>query len=129
MSAADQKRDEHGYLHADQLPLPIIDDLQVLSPSLKEKLDTLAAIPQSKKKMDKKEFERTVLAVCEGHFLTLQVLAQLLNRSANSLRNTYLSPMVKEKTLTLAFPATPTHERQAYCATASLADVDSKMDN
>lgn len=74
-------RDEHGYLHAEQLALPIIDDLQILSPVLRQKLDALAAEPQRKKKMNKKELEKTVLAICKGHFLTLQVLAQLLNRS------------------------------------------------
>ena len=126
--AISQNHDKHGYLYADPLALPVIDDLQALSLALRQRLDELASAPQKKKRMDKKLFEQTVIAVCEGHFLTLQVLAKLLNRSANSLRNTYLSPMVREKTLTLAFPATPTHERQAYCATHSLAKLDSKKD-
>lgn len=119
---ADQNRDEHGYLHTDQLVLPVIDDLLLLSPALRQRLNTLAAAPQSKKKMDKRLFEQVILNVCEGHFLTLQVLAQLLNRSADSLRNSYLTPMVRGKALTLAFPATPTHERQAYCSTRSLPE-------
>ena len=122
----EKSRDEHGYLHSEQLALPVIDDLQTLSPVLKQKLNALAVVPQRKKKMDKKEFEKTVLAVCEGHFLTLQVLAQLLNRNPSSLRNNYLSPMVREKTLTLAFPTTPTHEKQAYCSTSSLVEIETK---
>ena len=126
---ADKNRDDHGRLHTDQLVLPVIDNLQLLSSQLREMLDTLAAEPQRKKKMDKKLFEQVILNVCEGHFLTLQVLAQLLNRSADSLRNSYLTPMVRGKALTLAFPGTPTHERQAYCSTHSLPELDGKQWN
>jgi len=36
------------------------------------------------------------------------------------LRNDYLSPMVRARILSLAFPTTPTHERQAYCAADTL---------
>lgn len=118
-----QGRDDLGYLHTDQLALPVIDSLQLLSPALRQRLNALAAEPQSKKKMDKKLFAQVILNVCDGHFLTLQVLAQLLSRSADSLRNSYLTPMVREKSLTLAFPATPTHERQAYCSTRSLNEI------
>ncbi len=64
--------------------------------------------------------ERTLLAVCEGHYLTLSALAELLHRKPVSLRNNYLTQMVRAKSLSLAFPTTPTHERQAYCATVSL---------
>jgi hypothetical protein len=60
-----------------------------------------------------------VLAVCQGHYLTLQALRAPLPQPV-SLRNDYLSPMVRARILSLAFPTTPTHERQAYCATGTL---------
>ena len=112
--------DEHGCLLTDQLPLPVINDLSRLSSTLKERLESLAVEPRQKKKLPKGDMEQVVLAVCEGHYLTLQALAELLCRKPVSLRNDYLSPMVRNRSLTLAFPTTPTHERQAYCATASL---------
>lgn len=34
-----------------------------------------------------------------------------------------LTPMVRNKTLSLAFPATPTHERQASCTTHTLPNT------
>lgn len=80
----------------------------------------LAAGPRQKKKMPREELEQVVLAVCQGHYLTLQALAELLCRKPVSLRNDYLSPMVRARILSLAFPTTPTHERQAYCATGTL---------
>jgi hypothetical protein len=76
--------------------------------------------------MNYEGMEKVILAVCERHYLTLQALAELLNRKPESLRNTYLSPMVRARALSLAFPATPTHERQAYCSTHTLPEAAQK---
>ena len=122
-SSSSQQRDEHGYLLTDQLPFPAIDDVSFLSTTLRERLEYLATEPRQKRKMDRDALRQVVLAVCEGHYLTLQALASLLNRKPESLRNDYLSPMVRERTLSLAFPTTPNHERQAYCSTRSLPDT------
>ena len=119
-SVTGQQRDLDGYLRTDQLGLPVISDLKALSTLLRAKLEVLASEPRQKKKLDPIVMEAAVLAVCEGHYLTLTALAELLNRKPASLRNEYLSPMVRAKSLSLAFPTTPTHERQAYCATSSL---------
>lgn len=125
-SSISQQRDEDGYLHTDQLPLPVINDLGLLSTSLRQRLEQLAAEPRQKKKMNYEGMEKVILAVCERHYLTLQALAELLNRKPESLRNTYLSPMVRARALSLAFPATPTHERQAYCSTHTLPEAAQK---
>jgi predicted HTH transcriptional regulator len=115
-----QHHNEHGYLLTDQLPLPVINDLNVLSAPLRQRLEMLARAPRQKKKMNRAEFEKVVLSVCEGHYLTLHALAGLLNRKPQSLRNEYLTPMLRTRNLSMAFPTTPTHEQQAYCATSSL---------
>ena len=119
-SLLDQQRDQQGYFLSEQLPLPVINDLSCLSPTLRARLEALAADARQNKKIERVAMERTLLAVCEGHYFTLSALAELLQRKPVSLRNNYLSAMVKVKSLSLAFPTTPTHERQAYCATASL---------
>jgi ATP-dependent DNA helicase RecG len=119
-STLPQQWNEHGYLLTDQLPLPVINDLSRLSPVLRAHLAGLAAGPRQKKKMPREELEQVILAVCQGHYLTLQALAELLCRKPVSLRNDYLSPMVRARILSLAFPTTPTHERQAYCAADTL---------
>ena len=123
-SVLEQERDEHGYLHSEQLPLPVVDDLSALSSELRQHLEKLAVEPRSKKKMDREAFQKVVLDVCAGHYLTLQALAELLNRQPASLRNGYLTPMVRDKKLALAFPTTPTHERQAYCLAESLQRLE-----
>ncbi len=114
------QRDKHGYLLSGQLPLPVIDDLSALSSEVKARLEAAAQEPRNKKKIGHDALEQVLLDVCTGHYLTLQCLAALVNRRPVSLRNEYLSPMVRGRKLSLAFPTTPTHERQAYCATHSI---------
>ena len=98
----------------DQLSLPVIDSLSELSEELRTRLETIAFEPRNKGRLNKEKMENVIIEVCKKHFITLQVLASLLNRSPEALRNQYLTPMVRSKKLELAFPQTPTHERQAY---------------
>ena len=113
-------RDPNGCLMADQLPLPVIDDLQRLAPSFRQTLEQQASAPRTKRKVNREVLVSTVLTLCAGRFVTLRALAELVNRKPDTLRDQYLSKLVRDKELSLAFPTTPTHERQAYCTTASL---------
>ena len=113
-------RNADGCLLADQLPLPIIDDLKRLSQPLRARLELAAAEPRAKGKVDRDVLIGVILTLCEGRFVTLSCLAALVNRKPDTLRDQYLSKLVRERQLSLAFPTTPTHERQAYCATSSL---------
>jgi ATP-dependent DNA helicase RecG len=114
------ERDGNGCLIADQLPLPVIDDLKLLAPSFREALEQQASEPRTKRKVSREVLVSTVAALCTGRFVTLRALAELVNRKPDTLRDQYLSKLVRDKKLSLAFPTTPTHERQAYCSTASL---------
>lgn len=55
-----------------------------------------------------------ILKLCEGRFLTLQQLSQLLDRNPAGLRARLLSPMVKAHQLEWRYPTNPSHEQQAY---------------
>jgi predicted HTH transcriptional regulator len=109
-----EKRDADGCLLSPQLQLPVMDDLAMLSATFRKRMQDLAAEPRSKKKVDREILVRTVLAVCSGRFVTLRCLAELMQRKPDTMRDQYLARLVKERKLTLAFPTTPTHERQAY---------------
>ena len=113
-------RNDDGYLLTEQLALPLIDNLELLSEALRTQLEAIAIEPRSKGKIERKAMEEVLRKICIGHYLTLQCVAELVARQPNSLRNEYLSPMVRSRSLSLAFPKTPTHERQAYCTTSSL---------
>ncbi|MCL5059275.1 MAG: hypothetical protein M1449_01330 [Candidatus Thermoplasmatota archaeon] len=116
----EEKRDADGCLIADQLPLPVIDDLNTLSWVLRGRLETIAAEPRSKGKVDREVLTAVVLQLCAHQFVTLRCLAALVNRKPETLRDQYLTKLVRERKLTLAFPTIPTHERQAYCASSAL---------
>ncbi len=115
-----EQRDGNGCLLSDQLPLPVIDDLRHLTPTFRQVLEQQACVPRTKRKVGRDVLVSTILALCKGRFITLRALADLVNRKPTPLRDQYLSKLVKDKKLSLAFPTTPTHERQAYCTTASL---------
>lgn len=114
-----ENRDADGCLITEQLELPVIDDLVALSPRLRSNLESLAAGPRSKGKVDREVLIRVVLRLCEGRFVMLRSLAELVQRKPETLRDQYLSRLVRERKLTLAFPKTPTHERQAYTTTGA----------
>lgn len=116
----ERPRDKEGYVLADQLKLPILDALHDLSADERERLEKIAALPREKLRVQKEELREVLLNLCSGHYLPLQALAELVNRNPESLRNDYLKVMVREGALTLAFPQTPTHERQAYCTSRTL---------
>jgi ATP-dependent DNA helicase RecG len=115
-----EARDAEGCLLTDQLALPVIDDLSRLAPTLRTRLEALAAEPRAKRKVDREVLIQVVLTLCDRRFVTLRCLAALVNRQPDTLRSQYLTPLVKDRKLSLAFPTTPTHERQAYCSTSSL---------
>lgn len=55
-----------------------------------------------------------ILSVCEGRYVRLSALAELLNRDPDGLRKGYLDALVREHRIRRAFPGTPTHELQSY---------------
>ncbi len=113
------QRNKEGYWISHQLELPVIDDLSQLAGDLRNKLEKIAELPRTKKKVSHAKLEEVLIALCDGHYLTLQCISELVNRRPDALRNEYLTLMVRNRVLSLAFPTTPTHERQAYCSSRS----------
>ena len=64
--------------------------------------------------MARERMQEVIITLCRDYYLTLHVLATLLNRSPDALRQQHLKGMVKSRRILLAFPSKPTHERQAY---------------
>jgi ATP-dependent DNA helicase RecG len=78
----------------------------------------LASEPRRKGKIDRDLMSEVVLNICRDRFVTLSCLAELVNRRPETLREQYLKRMVQSKSLSMAFPKTPTHEKQAYTTTS-----------
>jgi hypothetical protein len=107
-------RDAHGCLISPLLDAPILDDLQIVSAALRDELLVRAALPRVKPRLERQIMIEVILSVCEGRYVRLSVLAELLNRDADGLRKGYLDILVKEQRIRRAFPGTPTHELQSY---------------
>ncbi len=99
----------------DGLDMPLVDDLDNLDVDLVTEL-TLAAAPVAGKRVPKAETEAALSSLCSKRYITLRVLAKLLDRSEDYLRMDYLNPMVRKGLLRHAFPQAPNDPRQAYAA-------------
>ncbi len=55
-----------------------------------------------------------VIDFCRGEFRTLSEIAQLLQRDEKYVRDYFLSNLIKNGSIELRYPDTPTHPQQAY---------------
>lgn len=122
-------RDADGCLLSPHLNLPIIDNLAALTQSFRSSLEEIAKVPRDKKKVSRDVLIAVILKLCEGHFITLRCLSELVDRQPKSLRESYLTGLVnKDRKLSLAFPTAPTHEKQAYCTSSSLSGSETEKE-
>lgn len=58
--------------------------------------------------------DEVILALCDGRYLTVHQLAELLGRHSEGLRDRYLTRLVAEQRLELRHPTKPRSTHQAY---------------
>ncbi|MGE3760076.1 MAG: ATP-binding protein, partial [Pseudobdellovibrionaceae bacterium] len=76
---------------------------------------TLAEQVRTKQRAAKDLVQRAILEVCGAAGpLTLDAIAQTLNRAPETLRVHYISKLVADGALVLAYPDRPNHPQQAY---------------
>ncbi len=68
--------------------------------------------------LDRNTMEAALIRVCQGHFVSISALANIVERDAQSIRQQYLKALVEAGKLRLAFPQYKTHWRQGYIAVA-----------
>ncbi|MFT6348337.1 MAG: putative HTH transcriptional regulator [Psychromonas sp.] len=107
-------RDKQGRLVTEFLIKPIIDDLEKLDAALLFQLQEIVKPTIDKQRLSKEQMIQIIIELCTDHYIEIAQLAKLLNRTSQNIRQKYLKPMVENKTLSLAFPQTPTTKRQAY---------------
>ncbi|CAK8723361.1 HTH arsR-type domain-containing protein [Candidatus Electrothrix laxa] len=115
------KRDELGRILSDSHPLPFVENLDRLQPDYLETLKGIAEEPRRKKKVTRSVMQEVLLTLLKGQFVTMSCLVELVQRGPETLRSLYLTRMVREGELEIAFPRTPNDPRQAYTA-ATLHD-------
>ncbi|MCG9624210.1 putative DNA binding domain-containing protein [Vibrio mediterranei] len=107
-------RDKFGRRLFQGLDNPFIDDLEELDGQYKKLLEDATSSIREKKRLPKDHFEMSILALCQDQYFSLKTLATLLGRNPDALRQNYLTRLIKEGTLTYAFPQQKNHENQGY---------------
>jgi ATP-dependent DNA helicase RecG len=74
----------------------------------------IAAPVREKQRASPELMRNTILKLCSERYLTVKRLAELLNRSSETIRTHFINPMLSEKLLELKYPDEPTHPQQAY---------------
>jgi hypothetical protein len=107
-------RDAQGQWQAPQLDAPVVDSLQHLAADFLMQLQQLAALAREKRKLPQHQMRSLLMKLCSQRYVTLECLAELLDRSPDALRQQHLKPLLTAKLMKLAFPSVPNHSKQAY---------------
>jgi len=96
---------------------PVVDRLELLAAEELARLHAAAAAAREKRRLHPSVMRDAITRICSGQYVTIGVLAQLVQRRPKSLQSQYLTPMVKEEhVLEWAFPTKRNDPRQAYIA-------------
>ena len=96
-------------------------------PECMMRLEEIARPVRESGKVSREVMVKTILTVCNDDFLNLKALADLLNRSPNSLRIKHLYRMVNEGLLEFRYPDKPTHPDQGYRAKKQDQEQEAKI--
>lgn len=107
-------RDTNGRLLNPNFDMPYVDDIQQLTSEFRDKLLQLAATARNSKRLAPEVIKDVILAVCEGHYVSVSALGVILARNHNSVRQQYLSSLVENGKLKLAVPQYKNDPRQGY---------------
>ena len=100
----------------------IVTSLEGIDHKLHDRLLLLTEVSRRRKKLPTQEMEKIIQAACQECYLSLRVLAELLDRSSDFLRQNYLNKMVKGGKLRRAFPREPNSPKQAYTSAPCAAE-------
>ena len=95
----------------------IIKEVGDLSNDMLLNLQSIVASARAKGRFTPEQSKSIVLQICQRQFMSSSILKHFLNREIDTIRRKYLSPLLKEGLLELAYPKTLQHPSQAYRTT------------
>ncbi|HDR7915085.1 TPA: AAA family ATPase, partial [Bacillus wiedmannii] len=69
---------------------------------------------RSKKRVKRDQMESLILQLCSVQALSIKEIANLLNRSIDTIRKDYVYPLVEQEKLETIYPENFSHPQQAY---------------
>lgn len=88
-----------------------------------KRLEDIAAPVRKKNRTNRELTEQVILKICSEDYLPLRILAELLGRKPDSIRNHYVNPMQERGLIELRHPEQLNHPQQAY-KTVSAPDAE-----
>lgn len=95
----------------------IIKEVADLSNAMLLNLQSIVAFARAKGRFTPEQSKSIVLQICQKQFMSSSILKHFLNPEVDTIRRNYLSPLLKEGLLELAYPKTLQHPSQAYRTT------------
>ena len=95
----------------------IIKEVADLSDDMLMSLQSIVVSAQVRGRFTPEQSKSIVLQICQKQFMSSSILKHFLNREIDTIRRKYLSPLLKEGLLELAYPKTLQHPSQAYRTT------------
>ncbi len=107
-------RDEYGRFLSADLDKPYIDDLTKLTASYKQILLDMSKPARDKGRLSNDVIRNIIKKLCYEQYLYIGVLAELLGRTNQSIRQSHLKPMLQANQIKMAFPHAPSSPKQGY---------------
>ncbi|WP_228902593.1 hypothetical protein [Photorhabdus bodei] len=94
VSGTQTHRDTLGRLTPLSFSLPFIDSLEYISLDLRKKLEEIAKPAYENRRLEPEEMQLIIMKLCQSHYIRIDVLSILLNRSAKNLRQRHIKPLL-----------------------------------
>jgi len=82
--------------------------------TLRDNLEALKPLQGLPKRMNRQELGKIILEICKNEYLTVNQISRLVGRSSIYLLNEIIPPLIESQKLVRLFPATQTHQNQAF---------------
>jgi predicted HTH transcriptional regulator len=104
---------------------PVTSSVHLNGGSVHLELKEIAKNVHSRGGVLREEMDKTILKLCEKQFLTVQEIAQFVNRSPSTIRTHYINRLVRTGYLRIRYP-TRSHPNQAYFAVKQIVNKEKK---
>lgn len=91
-------------------------DLELAASEWNELKTIAQPVKGNSRKAGKEAVNQVIIQLCTGRFIGLTNLSVLLEMKPDTLRKSYLNPLVASEKLSLAYPTSRNHPKQAYTA-------------
>ena len=83
-------RDIKGRFISEKIDKPFVDEINLLIEPFREELNSLGAKSRTQRRLDVETMKQLISELCKGHYISVSVLEELLDRRPQSLRQNYL---------------------------------------